>query len=106
MLVDFSVDLPSLETIRLGEHALEGKDDDRCSLVLQGRLRNANSLVDLPKLSSISSIGSSFHYFRRVMLAGKIQGLYFVKELPKVEKVELPAAFEKVHTQKIQGMFR
>ena len=30
-----SIDLPSLQSITLGEWALEGRDDDSCSLIMR-----------------------------------------------------------------------
>ena len=30
------IDLPSLQSIKLGEYALEGRDNDSCSLTMRG----------------------------------------------------------------------
>ena len=65
------IDLPSLQSIQLGEYALEGrKDDDSCSLIM----RSNNELIgyDLfcrSSKSNINSEGISFLNPREVTLA-------------------------------------
>ena len=65
------IDLPSLQSIQLGEYALEGrKDDDSCSLII----RSNNELIgyDLfcrSSKSNINSEGISFLNPREVTLA-------------------------------------
>ena len=69
------IDLPSLQSIQLGEEALAGIDYDSCSLTL----RSNNTLlvmicfVDLPNLKSINnSEGGSFYYPRKLTLESLI----------------------------------
>ena len=65
--------LPLLNSISLGQSAFSGKQDVSCSLVME----------DLPKLASISSVGSSFYYPRNVTLSN----------IPNLESVTLPDSF-------------
>ena len=37
-----SIDLPSLQYVSLGKDALEGKDDDSCSLIM----RSTNEMIE------------------------------------------------------------
>ena len=66
-----SIDLPSLQSIKLGDCALCGHDDDEsCSLTM----RSIHSIdfqlkwIDLPNLSSITSVTQSFCYPRIVIM--------------------------------------
>ena len=64
------IDLPSLQSITLGWYALEGKNDDSCSLTMRSNnemIRN-DQIVDLPNLTSIDSRGISFSNPRSVTL--------------------------------------
>ena len=65
------IDLPSLQSIKLGEYALNGfNDDESCSLTM----RSIHSFdfqlkwIDLPILSSITSEGASFYNPRSVIM--------------------------------------
>ena len=65
------IDLPSLQSIKLGLGALCGRDDDEsCSLTM----RSIHSIdfqlkwIDLPILLSIKSEGDSFYNFRIVIM--------------------------------------
>ena len=65
------IDLPSLQSIKLGEYALCGhNDDESCSLTM----RSIHSIdfqlkwIDLPNLLSITSEGESFHNPRSVIM--------------------------------------
>ena len=68
------IDLPQLNSIKLGEYALNGKNDDDCSLIMEGDIDWMNWFLDLPKLTSITSSGSgySFYYPRSVTLSSLI----------------------------------
>ena len=64
------IDLPSLQSITLGEYALYGRNNDSCSLTMRSTnemIRNEWN-VDLPNLLSINSEGYSFEYPRSVTL--------------------------------------
>ena len=64
------IDLPSLVSIKMGDLALVGKDDESCSLTM----RSIHSIdfqliwIDLPNLASITSDGYSFYNPRTVIM--------------------------------------
>ena len=60
-----SIDLPSLQSITLGQYALWGiyDDDLSCSLVMRSNKELQIIIdLDLPNLTSINSRGDSFRY--------------------------------------------
>ena len=66
------IDLPHLNSIKLGWYALEGRDDSSCSLIMESIIWWVNWLLDLPNLTSITSDGDSFYYPRFVTLSSLI----------------------------------
>ena len=57
------LDLPGLQSIQLGEWTLYGKEDnDLCSLTMRSMKEIMKHLLDLdlPRLTSIISVGNSF----------------------------------------------
>ena len=54
------IDLPHLKSIKLGYNALEGRDDDDCSLKMESNIDMNELIIDLPNLTSITSEGDSF----------------------------------------------
>ena len=73
-LNEWIIDLPHLNSIKLGSCALRGRYDDDCSLKMEGDIDWMNWFLDLPKLTSITSSGSgySFYYPRSVTLSSLI----------------------------------
>ena len=66
------IDLPHLNSIKLGEYALQGRDDSCCSLKMESNIDWTNWFLDLPNLTSITSTGNSFQYSRTVTLSSLI----------------------------------
>ena len=64
------IDLPSLQSIKLSDIALAGRDDDEsCSLTMRSIYSIENQLkLDLPNLSSITSVKGSFYNPRTVIM--------------------------------------
>ena len=64
------IDLPSLQSIKLSDIALAGRDDDEsCSLTMRSIYSIENQLkLDLPNLSSITSVKESFFECRTVIM--------------------------------------
>ena len=63
------IDLPSLQTITLGQYALIGPFSDSCSLTMRSIMNRIGMIfVDLPNLTSINSKGMSFKYSHVVTL--------------------------------------
>ena len=65
-----SIDLPSLQSIKLGATVFYGVwNDDSCSLTMRSTMKQSKLMnVDLPNLTSITSGGNSFEYTRSVTL--------------------------------------
>ena len=58
-----------MNSIKLGEYALAGRDDNDCSLVMESDIDMNELIIDLPNLSSITSDGSSFFFPHSVTLS-------------------------------------
>ena len=71
-LNEWIIDLPQLNSIKLGEGALAGRDDNDCSLKMESDIDWMNWFLDLPNLSFITSIGNSFEQPRSVILSSLI----------------------------------
>ena len=68
------IDLPNLKSIKLGNLALCGGDDDdsSSSLKMESNIDMNELILDLPNLTSITSDGYSFYYPRSVTLSSLI----------------------------------
>ena len=66
------IDLPQLNSIKLGWCALQGRYDSSCSLQMESDIDWMNWFLDLPNLTSITSNGDSFQYPRNVILSSLI----------------------------------
>lgn len=66
------IDLDRLQSIQLGEYALQGnRNDSSLSLVMRSRNGiESNLKIDLPSLHSIKSNGWSFAYFYALTFSG------------------------------------
>ena len=63
------IDLPSLLFINLGFQSLVGQNDESCSLTMRSIYSIENQLkLDLPNLSSITSVKESFFECRTVIM--------------------------------------
>ena len=64
------IDLPSLQSIELYIHALNGRSGDPdCSLTMRSRYQLTERLIlDLPKLTRLFSSGGSFIHYKKVVL--------------------------------------
>ena len=73
-LNEYLIDLPHLNSIKLGEFALAGRyDDSSCSLKMESNIdMNELMRIDLPNLTSITSNGDSFKYPQSVTLSSLI----------------------------------
>ena len=71
-LNEYLIDLPHLNSIKLGRLSLEGRDDSCCSLKMESDIDKNEWIVDLPNLTSIISVGNSFVYPRNVTLSSLI----------------------------------
>ena len=69
---EWIIDLPHLNSMKLGRYALCGRKDDSCSLVMESDIDWMNWLLDLPNLTSISSNGYSFYSTRIITLSSLI----------------------------------
>ena len=69
------IDLPSLQSIQLGYAALEGRDNDSCSLTMRSNNEMIEMIccIDLPNLTSIDSRGCSFYSLRSVTLESIVE---------------------------------
>ena len=67
---EWIIDLPQLNSIKLGSFALAGRDD--CSLKMKSNIDMNELIIDLPNLTSISSDEYSFLYPRIVTLSSLI----------------------------------
>ena len=63
------IDLPNLNSIKLGDFALGGRYDDSCSLIMESDIEWMNWYSDLPNLTSITSGGLSFYRPRSITLS-------------------------------------
>ena len=61
-----------MKSINLGYGALGGSDDIDCSLVMEGDIDWMNWFLDLPNLTSLTSIKYSFEYPRFITLSSLI----------------------------------
>ena len=66
------IDLPHLNSIKLGKEALAGRWDDSCSLLMESDIDMNELIIDLPNLTSITSDGGSFYSPRSVTLSSLI----------------------------------
>ena len=72
-LNEYMIDLPQLNSIKLGLAALGGRrDDDDCSLKMESNIDINELILDLPNLTSITSNGNSFNNPRSVTLSSLI----------------------------------
>ena len=67
---EWIIDLPNLNSIRLGQWALDGNMDS--SLVMESDIDINELIIDLPNLTSITSEGSSFYNPHSVTLSSLI----------------------------------
>ena len=61
-----------MNSIKLGEYALAGRDDNDCSLIMESNIDMNELILDLPNLASITSEGESFIYLYSVTLSSNI----------------------------------
>ena len=61
-----------MNSIKLGNGALNGRNNDSCSLKMEGDIDWMNWFLDLPNLTSITSVGCSFSNPRSVTLSSLI----------------------------------
>ena len=66
------IDLPHLNSIKLGSWALLGRNDSSCSLLMESDIDWTNWFLDLPNLTSITSNWGSFYEPRSVTLSSLI----------------------------------
>ena len=71
-LNEWIIDLPHLNSIKLGTLALEGRDDSSCSLKMESDIDMNELIIDLPNLSSIISDGNSFDQPHKITLSSLI----------------------------------
>ena len=82
---EYLIDLPHLNSIKLGYCALYGRNDESCSLKME----------NLPKLTSITSNGDSFEYPRSIILSN----------IPNLQTVYLPYSFRNVRSKSITSIW-
>ena len=61
-----------MSSIKLGTYALYGRDNDSCTLIMKGIIKWINWFLDLPNLTSITSVKGSFQQPRSVTLSSLI----------------------------------
>ena len=98
------VDLPSLQSIQLGNEALYGKMRDKsCSLKMRSHIWYDSKWlnVDLPKLTSIlNSGGHSFYCYGSVTLESELfQWCKLHSDIPILQNVDLPHSFKRVQSK-------
>ena len=71
-LNEWIIDLPHLNSIKLGICALAGRNDEASSLIMESDILWMNWLIDLPNLTSITSEGGSFMNPNSVTLSSLI----------------------------------
>ena len=72
-LNEYLIDLPHLNSIKLGNCALDGRDDDSsCSLLMESNIDIMDWFLDLPNLTYITSEGASFLFPRSITLSSLI----------------------------------
>ena len=71
-LNEWIIDLPHLNSIKLGYYAFHGKYDLSCSLIMESDIEWMNWFLDLPNLTSLTSDRWSFRYPHSVTLSSLI----------------------------------
>ena len=66
------IDLPHLNSIKLGNWALAGDDNSSCSLMMKGIIDMNRYWIDLNNLTSITSNGNSFKRPRSITLSSNV----------------------------------
>ena len=70
-----------MNSIKLGEYALQGRDDESCSLKMESDIDWMNWFLDLPNLVSISG-SYNFRYPRSVTLSSLILNDWMMNRHP------------------------
>ena len=78
------IDLPHLNSIKLGYRALSGRyNNSTCSLIMESDIDMNELIIDLPNLSSIISDGYSFYYPRSITLSSLILNNWMMNRYSK-----------------------
>ena len=101
---EWLIDLPHLNSINLGYAALNGRNNDDCSLIMESDIDMNELIIDLPNLTSITSEGDTFDHLRSISLSSLILNEWWI-DIPNLQTVDLPGSFQFVQFKSITSIY-